>query len=467
MPIELTMPRLSDTMEKGTIIKWNVSEGEEVSSGQAVADIETDKATMEMQVYDDGVLAKIIVGEGEQVDVGTVIALVAEDDEDPKEVAKNAGSAAKSKKSTEEDDGEDEASSDKSEAKQSESKKSDSKQREKQSASSSSSGGDGKSSGSTATKSAATQPSSNGAEGGADRNGRMRISPVARRMAEDHGVDLNAIEGSGPNGRIIKRDVQNAIDTGATAAPSTAGGAAFEAPSSTKLEAGRVQLSNMRQTIAKRLVESKTTIPHYQVTMSFNLDPLLDLRKTLNEQLEAQGVKLSVNDFLIRACALAIHQHRDFNASWKGDSLEVHGDVNVGVAVALPAERGGGLVVATIRNADRKGLRQISHEAKTLSEKARTKGLTLDEMNGSTFTISNLGMFGVEHFTAIINPPNSAILAVGAGLEKPVVRDGQIVIGHEMQATLSLDHRVIDGATAAQYLQTLKQFIENPATLLV
>lgn len=459
MPIELTMPRLSDTMEKGTIIKWNVSEGEEVSSGQAVADIETDKATMEMQVYDDGVLAKIIVGEGEQVDVGTVIALVAEDDEDPKEVAKNAGSAAKSKESTEEDDGEDEASSDKSEAKQSESKKSESKQREKQSASSSS--------GSTATKSAATQPSSNGDEGGADRNGRMRISPVARRMAEDHGVDLNAIEGSGPNGRIIKRDVQNAIDTGATAAPSTAGGAAFEAPSSTRLEAGRVQLSNMRQTIAKRLVESKTTIPHYQVTMSFNLDPLLDLRKTLNEQLASQGVKLSVNDFLIRACALAIHQHRDFNASWKGDSLEVHGDVNVGVAVALPAERGGGLVVATIRNADRKGLRQISHEAKTLSEKARTKGLTLDEMNGSTFTISNLGMFGVEHFTAIINPPNSAILAVGAGLEKPVVRDGQIVIGHEMQATLSLDHRVIDGATAAQYLQTLKQFIENPATLLV
>lgn len=449
MPIELTMPRLSDTMEKGTIIKWNVKEGQEVSSGQPVADIETDKATMEMQVYDDGVLAKILVSEGEQVDVGTVIALVAEDDEDPKEVAKGAGTVSKS------------TASSTSGAAESEAPKREEAGKQSQPASASSDEG-------RSARTVSSAPAEKSASSGAGRNGRLRISPVARRMAEEHGIDVDVLEGSGPNGRIIKRDVQNAIETGSSqASTSGAGDSSFAAPTTTKLEAGRIALSGMRQTIAKRLVESKTSIPHYQVTMSLNLDPLLDLRATLNEQLEAQGVKLSVNDFLIRACALAIHQHRDFNASWKGDSLDVHGEVNVGMAVALPAERGGGLVVAVIKHADRKGLRQISHEAKTLSEKARTKGLTLDEMNGSTFTISNLGMFGVEHFTAIINPPNSAILAVGAGLEKPVVRNGQIVIGHEMQVTLSLDHRVIDGATAAQYLQTLKQFIENPATLLV
>lgn len=224
----------------------------------------------------------------------------------------------------------------------------------------------------------------------------------------------------------------------------------------------------MRQTIAKRLVESKTTIPHYQVTMRFDMEALLSLRTTLNEQLHSQGVKLSVNDFLVRACALAMHQHHEFNASWAGpEGVRVHGAVNIGVAIALPRERGGGLVVGVIRDADRKGLRQLSQEAKALGEKARGRGLGPEDLSDSTFTISNLGMFGVDHFTAIINPPNSAILAVGAALELPVVRKGQIVVGHEMSATLSLDHRVIDGVMAAAYLQTLKSLMENPATLLV
>ena len=226
-------------------------------------------------------------------------------------------------------------------------------------------------------------------------------------------------------------------------------------------------LSGIRQTIARRLVEAKATIPHYQVTVTFAMDSLLSLRKTLNDQLVEQGVKLSVNDFLVRACALAIHQHPEFNASWGGDHLEIHGEVNIGLAVALPADRGGGLVVATIRDADRKSLRTISEDSKFLAGKARTRGLTLEEMADSTFTISNLGMFGVEHFTAIINPPNSAILAVGAALQKPVVRNDELAVGWEMSATLSLDHRIIDGASAARYLATLKQLIENPATLLV
>lgn len=233
-------------------------------------------------------------------------------------------------------------------------------------------------------------------------------------------------------------------------------------------------LSNMRATIAKRLVESKTTIPHYQVTVSARVDSLMELRGQLNEQLADQGVKLSVNDFLVRACALAMHQHPFINSSWdaSGPAIQMHGAVNVGVAIALPAERGGGLVVATLRNADRIGLRQISDETRRLAGKAREKGLTVEEMSDSTFTISNLGMFGVDHFTAIINPPNSAILAVGRAVEKPFFEtddDGEpvLVAGHEMAMTMSSDHRVIDGAMAAQYLQTVKSLLEKPASLLV
>jgi pyruvate dehydrogenase E2 component (dihydrolipoamide acetyltransferase) len=253
-------------------------------------------------------------------------------------------------------------------------------------------------------------------------------------------------------------------------------------PTAPMLAAKKVALSNMRQTIAKRLVQSKSTIPHYQVTVTARMDALLTLRGQLNEQLASQGVKLSVNDFIVRACALAMHQHPFVNARWSeaqgaAPSIDIVADVNIGVAIALPVDpatlAGGGLVVATLRNADRMGLRQISADTKRLSEKARVKGLTIDEMSDSTFTISNLGMFGVEHFTAIINPPNSAILAVGAAVEKPVVGkdpktgEKKLIIGTEMQMTMSSDHRIIDGAMAAAYLATVKDFLEKPATLLV
>jgi pyruvate dehydrogenase E2 component (dihydrolipoamide acetyltransferase) len=310
------------------------------------------------------------------------------------------------------------------------------------------------------------------------------VSPVARRLAEEHGVDLQTIQGSGPSGRIIKRDILQLV--GATvettaAANTTVHGSETKvvaqttsqppiqplAPVSPWQENRTEPLSNMRQIIAQRLVESKQTIPHYQVTMSFDLDPLLEMRTTLNEQLATTGVKLSVNDFLVRCCALAMARHPEFNASFGGDCILYHGPVNIGIAIALPAERGGGLVVGSIRNADQKSLRTISQESAYLSTKARESGLSVDEMADTTFTISNLGMFGVEHFTAIINPPNSAILAVGAAVEKPVVRQGELAVGHEMSATLSLDHRVIDGAMAALYLKALKELIENPASLLV
>jgi pyruvate dehydrogenase E2 component (dihydrolipoamide acetyltransferase) len=310
----------------------------------------------------------------------------------------------------------------------------------------------------------------------------MRVTPVARRIADDNNLNLSTIQGSGPQGRIIKRDVLQAIEASKenqAAVPPSAMVPAMATHSqvthivtpvsSSALVAGdhTTPLTPMRQTIARRLVESKTTIPHYQVTMKFNMDPLLDLRKSLNEQLANHEVKLSVNDFLVRGCALTMADHPDFNASFGGDHILYHGQVNIGVAISLPPEKGGGLVVATIRDADLKSLRLISAETKVLAEKARTRGLTVEEMSDATFTLSNLGMFGVEHFTAIINPPNSAILAVGASVELPVVRDGQIVVGHDMQGTLSLDHRVIDGAMAAQYMQALKELIETPTMLLV
>jgi pyruvate dehydrogenase E2 component (dihydrolipoamide acetyltransferase) len=451
MPTTVTMPRLSDTMEAGTVIKWHVKEGDTVATGDVLADVETDKATMEMQTYDDGVVAKLLIGAGDRVAIGTPIAVIALDGEDASSAgsAKPAAAAAASAPPT-------------------------------------------------APRAAAAASTDApvvvtgtlvmpGAD--ADTGARARISPVARRMAEELGVDINSLRGTGPGGRVIKRDIEAAAARKGSAGNSVVAAQAgsvvgshgstmpvVAAPlpasaSSMPVVAGpgsrEVAVSSMRQTIARRLVESKSTIPHYQVSMRFNMDPLLELRKMLNAQLEPQGVKLSVNDFIVRACALAMAQHPYFNASWAGDRIIIHGEVNVGVAVSLPAERGGGLVVAVIRNADQKGLRQISLDTRALAEKARTRGLGPEDMMGATFTISNLGMYGVDHFTAIINPPNSAILACGAAVERPVVRNSQLCVGTELDATLSLDHRVIDGAMAAEYLTTVRHNLENPATLLV
>ena len=454
MSIEVTMPRLSDTMESGTIVEWKVAVGDKVSSGDVVADVETDKATMELAVYDDGTIASIDVEPGQQVDVGTVIALLAEKGEDPANlkpaasapVPTPAPAAAAPEPAPE----------------------------------------------TASSPVPAASPAVSAVPAASSSGGGMRISPVARRMAEAAGIPLATIVGTGPSGRIIKRDVEAAMAAGAetvasvppaanvpavAAAPIAQPVAQASSSAITPIEsmAGhgspmasrRVPLSNMRQVIARRLVESKTTIPHYQVSMSFDMDPLMAMRKDLNEKLAGGDVKLSVNDFLVRAAALAMHQHPDFNASFDGDAIVQHGAVNVGIAISLPEDKGGGLVVGVIRDADRKSLRMISAESKALAEKARTRGLAPEDMEGATFTISNLGMYGVDHFTAIINPPNSAILAVGGAMKQPVVRGDSIEVGHRMTATLSNDHRVIDGAMAARWLQTVRESVEHPTLLLV
>lgn len=440
MPIEVTMPRLSDTMEQGTVVKWHAKEGQAVASGDVIADIETDKATMELQSFDDGTMAKIVAREGQTVPIGSVICVLAGEGESVEEAASSAGAAPAKKARAESGEREEET---------------------------------------RASATAVAEPEPATAHEAPSNGTRVFASPLARKIAEERGVDLASLQGTGPSGRITRKDVEaaGAAPAPAAAAQASAAPAAPEplpAPAATVLEDRTIPLSNMRATIARRLVESKTGIPHYQVTVSARVDALLELREQLNEQLEDQGVKLSVNDFLVRACAVAMHQHPYVNSSWdaNGPSIRLHGRVNVGVAIALPAERGGGLVVATLRDADRIGLRQISAETKRLAKKAREKGLSVEDMADSTFTISNLGMFGVDHFTAIINPPNVAILAVGRAIEKPFVETDEegeptLVIGHEMSMTMSSDHRVVDGAMAAEYLQTVKGMLERPASLLV
>lgn len=473
MPIDITMPRLSDTMETGTIVKWHVAAGDAVSAGDVIADVETDKATMEMQCYDDGTMVSIVVNEGSPVEVGTVVAVMAEEDEEVGDAPSRPAAPATVPAAAEEPDPVVEPpvvpveEPDVIEA-----------------------GGED-----VESKPVESAP----AEPHLTMRGHVRISPVARRIADEHGVDLASLTGTGPMGRIVKRDVLAAIGITketAAAVPPAAGlspaspvstsissvpatpvdssstsmpikASDIPAPSGYGLQPWSEPLSGMRQTIARRLVESKTSIPHYQVSMVFDMDPMVQMRTQLNEQLAQHDVKLSINDLVVRCCALGMYTNPLMNASWGGDCINYHGDVNIGIAISLPPERGGGLVVATIRNADRKSLRVINQESKELSKKARTKGLTIDEMADSTFTVSNLGMFGIDNFTAIINPPNSAILAVGAVQQKPVVRSGEVVVGHEMTATLSNDHRVVDGATAARYLSSLKELIENPGMALV
>lgn len=448
MPIEITMPRLSDTMEEGTLIKWRVKEGDAVSSGDHLADVETDKATMELQAFDDGTVAQVPVNEGDTVPVGDLILLLAEEGESAEDAVKNAGGSGSGGS---DDSGH--SNNDKPKAAERSDK---------------------------ATDQSASSPEPSNSK-------KLRVSPLARKLAEEHGLDLASLQGTGPDGRIIKRDVLAAANgnSGSDAKPRAAerSGQASDQPSPSAkpqaapapmiagtLEAKTIQLTGMRKTIAKRLVESKTTVPHFQVSVAVNTDPLMELRQTINGQLESQGIKLSINDFVTRAVALACVEHPAVNSSWDGDKIQQHGSVNVGVAISLPPEKGGGLLVATLRDTHAKGLRQISSDVKQLAKNARSeKGLTVDEMSDSTITISNLGMpqYGVTQFTAIVNPPNAAIIAVGAAIEKPVVRNGEIVVGHEMNVTLSGDHRTIDGAVGAEYLATLKRLLENPAALLV
>lgn len=300
--------------------------------------------------------------------------------------------------------------------------------------------------------------------------GAVRVSPIARRLAQEHGLDLTRVRGTGPAGRILRRDVLSAVEGGASPTEAPAPAPAPPAATAPAPATEDVVLGPMRRTIARRLVESKATIPHFAVSADVAMDRLLAVRASVNDTLvrrEGHKARLSITDFIVRATALALPGHRGLNASWADDAIRLHGDVNIGVAVSLPHERGGGLVVPTIRNAPAKDLRSLSREMRSLAAKARGPGLSHDEMSGGTFTITNLGMHGVERFEAIINPPEAAILAVGAVLEKPVVRDGRVEVGHTMTCTVSCDHRIVDGDMAAAFLQTLKRSLESPAALLL
>ena len=431
MPTEILMPALSPTMEEGTLAKWHVKEGDKVSSGDIMAEIETDKATMEFEAVDEGVMGKILIAEGtEGVKVNDVIAILLEDGESADDIAATPAAEPAAQPAA--------------------------------TAEAAPAGG--------SDKVAPPAPAAPVKDGN-----RVFATPLARRIAADKGLDLAAIAGSGPYGRIVKADVESATATPKAAAPTAA---KAEAPAAT-LAAGpstdavlktyadrpfeEVKLDGMRKTIAARLTEAKQSVPHFYLRRDINLDALMKFRAQLNKQLEGRGVKLSVNDFIIKACALALQQVPEANAVWAGDRTLKFTKSDVAVAVAIE----GGLFTPVLRDAEMKSLSALSSEMKDLATRARDRKLAPHEYQGGSFAISNLGMFGIDNFDAIINPPHAAILAVGAGVKKPIVgADGELTVATVMSTTLSVDHRVIDGALGANLLNAIKDNLENPLTML-
>ncbi len=436
MAIQILMPALSPTMEEGTLAKWLVKEGDTVASGDVLAEIETDKATMEFEAVDEGTIGKILVAEGtEGVKVNDPIAVLLEEGEsaDDIDTAASAPSAASSAAS--------EAPAQKDAAEPG-----------------------------PAANAAPAPAAPQGADGK-----RVFASPLARRIAAEKGLDLSQVKGSGPRGRIVKSDVEAAKPGAAAPAPAAgkAAPAAAGAPAGPdaaqvlKMYADRafeeVALDNMRKTVAKRLTEAKQTVPHFYLRRDIQLDALLAFRSQINKQLADRGVKLSVNDFVIKACALALQQVPTANAVWAGDRILQFNASDIAVAVAID----GGLITPVIQDADTKTMSAISASMKDLATRARDRKLAPHEYVGGSFTVSNLGMFGVDNFDAIINPPHGAILAVGAGVKKPVVtEDGDVGVATVMSVTLSVDHRVIDGALGAQVLDAIKSNLEAPMMML-
>lgn len=410
----ITMPRLSDTMTEGTVASWLKKVGDKISEGDILAEIETDKATMEFESFYAGTLLHIGIQEGQTAPVDSILAIVGPEGTDVS--AFTSGVPAKANKPTPQ----------KTQAEINEKKIEE------------------------------TKDSSNSGE-------RIFASPLAKKIAEDKGIDLSQIKGSGENGRIVKSDVENYKAD--APAPSSATTSKEQTKVTTNTVASgeiyteEVKNSQMRKTIARRLAESKFTAPHYYLTIELDMDQAIEARKAINA---LPDTKVSFNDMVVKACAMALKKHPQVNSTWTEAATLVHRHVHIGVAVAVED----GLVVPVINHTDMMSLSQIGAAVKDLAGKARNKKLQPKEMEGSTFTVSNLGMFGIEEFTSIINQPNSAILSVGAIIEKPVVKNGQIVVGNTMKVTLACDHRTVDGATGAEFLQTLKHFIENPVTML-
>ncbi|MDD7886360.1 pyruvate dehydrogenase complex dihydrolipoamide acetyltransferase [Flavivirga sp. 57AJ16] len=416
--IVVTMPRLSDTMEEGTVATWLKKVGDTVEEGDILAEIETDKATMEFESFQAGTLLHVGLQEGESAKVDDLLAIIGPAGTDVADVASNfkvgSGSAKKEEAPKKE--------APKKEAPKTEVKKE------------------------AAKPSIPTPvPSSN--------NGRLFASPLAKKIAKEKGINLSQVQGSGENGRIIKQDIENFV-------PASSGASVGKFVPTGQEDFDEVTNSQMRKAIAKALTNSKFTAPHYYLNVEFDMENAIAFRKQFNS---IPDTKISYNDIVVKACALALKQHPQVNSQWFADKMRLNNHVHIGVAVAVPD----GLVVPVVKFANEQSLPQIGAAVKDLAGKARNKKLTPAEMEGSTFTVSNLGMFGIESFTSIINQPNSAILSVGNIIEKPVVKEGKIVVGNTMKLSLACDHRTVDGATGAQFLQTLKEYIENPVTMLV
>jgi pyruvate dehydrogenase E2 component (dihydrolipoamide acetyltransferase) len=424
MAVKIEMPKLSDTMEEGVIAKWNVKEGDKVESGDVIAEVETDKATMEVEVFDPGTILKIMVSEGDAVPLGGIMAIVGDEGEDISDLLDGSSTPDTSAKKEEKAEPKEEKKSDKESKKSFDPILGDMNGK----------GGDKKEASSSASDS------------------RIKVSPLAKKMAEEKGIELASVDGSGPDGRIVKKDIENYKPSGTASKVSAA--------SFTSEESEDTKISQMRKTIARRLSESKFTNPHFYETVDIDMEPAMDARARLNE---VSDVKISFNDIVVKACAHALRQHPAVNSSWLDDVIRKHGDVNIAIAVAIDE----GLMTPVINHCDKKNLREISAETRELAGLARDRKLQPEQMEGSTFTISNLGMFGIEEFTAIINPPNACILAVGAIRDVPVVKNGEVVPGKRMKVTLSSDHRVVDGAKAAQFLNTVRQMLENPLSMLL
>ncbi len=437
MPTEILMPALSPTMEEGTLAKWLVKEGDSVASGDLLAEIETDKATMEFEAVDEGTVGKLLIGEGtEGVKVNTPIAVLLEDGESADDLPAKGGAAP---------------------------------------AAAPGSGGDAAPEAPRAKAAPDGGPAKAAPAAPADAEGRrIFASPLARRIAAEKGIDLSALNGSGPHGRIVRADVEGAQPAvkAAAAAPKAEPAAAAmptgpAADAVAKMYEGRdfeeVKLDGMRKTVASRLTEAKQTIPHFYLRREVSLDTLMEFRATLNKQLESRGVKLSVNDFIIKACAVALQEVPDANAVWAGDRILRLKPSDVAVAVAVE----GGLFTPVLKDAHQKSLSALSAEMKDLAGRARTRKLAPHEYVGGSMAVSNLGMFGIENFDAVINPPHGSILAVGAGVRKPVVgEDGAPSSATMMSMTLSVDHRVIDGALGAQFLESVVKSLRSPMTML-
>lgn len=417
MPIKVLMPALSPTMTEGNLAKWHKAEGDTVESGDVIAEIETDKATMEVEAVDEGTLGKIIVPEGTQaVKVNEPIAVLLEDGENDNDMKAILN---------------DEGKPEQEPAKKAETKK-------------------------LETKPMQTTPQQKTGD-------RIYASPLARRIAADKGIDLTTIKGSGPKGRIIKADVEGGAGapqmTSPTSAPQPRGDQKIN-------EFGMVYTetpnNNIKKITAQRLQESKQEVPHFYLTVEYQIDELMRTRKIMNEQAKGE-YKLSVNDFILKACANALKAYPAANVSWTDDAVRQYVSSDISVAVSTP----NGLMTPIVKNAENKGLKEISAEVKDLAGRARDGKLKPEEFQGGTFSLSNLGMYGIKEFDAIINPPQACILAVGAGEQKPYANNGEVKIGTFMNCTLSVDHRAVDGAVGAEYLQVLKNYIENPATMLL